>query len=136
FVIVAVFIGGAAGTSHIKDENQGNGESRTAAQVIAKAGLKERATEQVLVQSRGSLRAEDPAFRAAVLDVQRRVARNPNVTELTGPYDRGHSGQIAPSDRSALVIFQIRGNKDQSKKRVGPVLAAVAATQRAQPQPR
>ena len=133
-VILAVVVGGALGTRHIKDENQGNGESRTAAQVIAKAGLKERATEQVLVQSRGSLRAEDPAFRAAVLDVQRRVAQNRYVTELTGPYERGHSGQIAPSDRSALVIFQIRGNKDLSKKRVGPVLAAVAAAQRAHPQ--
>jgi anti-anti-sigma factor len=134
FVVFAVFIGGAAGTKHIKDENQGNGEARTAAQVIAKAGLKERATEQVLVQSRGSLRVEDPAFRAAVLDVQRRVAQNRYVTELTGPYQRGHSGQIAPSDRSALVIFQIRGKKDQSKKRVGPVLAQVAAAQRAHPQ--
>src|SRR5205807_809382 len=65
---------------------------------------------------------------------QRRVAQNRYVTELTGPYERGHSGQIAPSDRSALVIFQIRGNKDLSKKRVGSVLAAVAAAQRAHPQ--
>ena len=134
FVIVAVFVGGTVGTKHIKDENQGNGDSRTAAQMIAKAGLKERATEQVLVQSRGSLRAEDPAFRAAVLDVQRRVSRNPYVTELTGPYQPGHSGQLAPSDRSALVIFQIRGDKEQSKKRVVPVLSTVAAAQRAHPQ--
>src|SRR5205809_4069363 len=55
FVVLALAIGSAAGgMKTLKDEDSGNGESKTAAQVVAKAGLKDRATEQVLVQARGS----------------------------------------------------------------------------------
>ena len=74
-MIVCVLAGGAAGMRHIKNEDQGNGESRTAARAIAHAGLKDRASEQVLIQSRGTSRASDPQFKAAVLDVQRRLSR-------------------------------------------------------------
>src|SRR3954454_8158569 len=115
FVLVCVLLGGAAGTKIIKDENTGNGDSRTAARVIKKEGLKERASEQVLIQSRGTLRAPDAAFRAAVLDVQRRVSQNPYVINLTSPYQPTHSGQTSPDERSALVLFQIRGDDDQAK---------------------
>jgi anti-anti-sigma factor len=134
FVLVAVSLGAAVGTKNIKDEDQGNGDSRTAARVIKHVGLKERASEQVLIQSRGSLRAPDPAFRAAVLDVQRRVSSDPYVINLTSPYQPSHSGQTSSDLRSALVLFQIRGDTDQAKKRVTAVLNKVAAAQRAHPQ--
>src|SRR3954471_13632688 len=81
FVLIAFLIGGSVGTEKIKDEDLGNGDARTAARAVAKAGLKDRATEQVLVQGRGTLRATDPAFRAAVQDVVRGVEPDPNVTE-------------------------------------------------------
>src|SRR3954468_688861 len=86
FVVVCVVLGGSVGTEKIKDEDQGNGEARTAARAVATAGLKDRATERVLVQARGSLRAGDPQFRAAVGDVVRRADRDPNVTNLSSPY--------------------------------------------------
>ena len=90
FVIVAFAIGSGTGLKKQKDENRGNGDSRTAAQVIAKAGLKERASEQVLVQARGSTpRVEDASFRKAVGDVRRRLSGNPYVVELTTPYQKG-----------------------------------------------
>jgi RND superfamily putative drug exporter len=134
FVIVAFAIGGATGTNKLKQENAGNGESRTADRVIAKAGLKERATEQVLIQARGSSpRAEDASFRKAVADVERGIARNPNVTDLSSPYEKGHAGQLSGDARSALVTFQIKGDADQAEKRVAPILKVVAATQRANP---
>jgi anti-anti-sigma factor len=135
FVIVAFALGGATGTNKQKDEDRGNGESRTATRVIADAGLKDRATEQVLVQARGSSpRVEDAAFRKAVGDVERAIARNPSVTDLSSPYAKGHSGQISGDSRSALVTFQIKGDEDQAEKRVAPILKAVAATQRANPE--
>ena len=134
FVLVCVLAGGAAGMKHIKQEDQGNGDSRTAARAIAHAGLKERATEQVLIQTRGALRASDPQFKAAVLDVQRRVSREPYVINVTSPYDPAHSGQTSADERSALVQFQIRGDTDQAKKRVTPILATTAAAQRAHPE--
>jgi putative drug exporter of the RND superfamily len=75
FVVLSFAIGGAVGTNKLKDEDGGNGESKRAAQIIAGAGLKDRASEQVLIQSRGALRAKDPEFRAAVADVIGRHAR-------------------------------------------------------------
>ena len=76
----------------------------------------------MLIQSRGALRAPDAAFRAAVLDVQRRVSQNPYVINLTSPYQPTHSGQTSTDERSALVLFQIRGDNDQAKDRVTGVL--------------
>src|SRR5207248_8341308 len=109
FVVIAVLVGSSAGTKTIKDENSGNGDSRTAAQIIARSGLKDRATEQVLIQSRGSLSIADPQFQATVLDVQHRVARAPYVIQLTSPLTPSGVGQISHDQRSALVIFQIAG---------------------------
>jgi anti-anti-sigma factor len=134
FVVIAFTIGGASGLKKQKDEDRGAGESRTAQQVIAKAGLKERASEEILVQTRGTLRVEDPAFRAAVADVARRVSANPNVIELTSPYEKGHSGQIAGDGRSALVLFQIKGSKEKAQDRSVAVVRSVKAAQRAHPQ--
>src|SRR5207247_298483 len=130
---ISLLTGSGAGTKTIKDEDQGNGDSRTAARAIANAGLKERASEQVLIQSRGALHASDPQFRAAVIEVQRRVSRNPYVIQLTSPYQPGHSGQTSADERSTLVLFQIKGDKDQAKKRVTRILNTVAAAQRAHP---
>jgi RND superfamily putative drug exporter len=101
---------------------------------VAHAGLKDRASEQVLIQSRGGLRAKDPQFRAAVLDVTNRLKRDPNLVEITSPLDVGHGGQVSADERSALVLFQVKGTKDQAEKRVAPVLAQVADAQRAHPQ--
>jgi anti-anti-sigma factor len=135
FVIVAFMIGSAAGTKTQKDEDRGNGDSRTAAQVVAKAGLKERFSEQVLVQARGSApRVEDAAFRSAVVDVQKRLSANPNVIELTTPYQKGHGGQIAHDSRSALILFQLKGDKTQAQDRSVAVVKSVAAAQRAHPE--
>jgi RND superfamily putative drug exporter len=134
FVILAFAIGGAAGTNNIKKEDAGDGESRTADRLIAKAGLKDRATEQVLIQARGSApRAEDPAFRKAVAEVTGAVARNPNVADLSSPYSKGNSGQISGDSRSALVLFQVKGDEDQAEDRVAPILKSIAATATANP---
>jgi RND superfamily putative drug exporter len=135
FVIVALAIGTAAGgMKTLKDEDTGNGESKTAAKVVADAGLKNRASEQVLIQARGSdPRAEDPAFRKAVLDVERVVARNSNVVDLESPYTKRNSGQISGDRRSALVLFQVRGSESKAQDRVVPILAAVKRVQGANP---
>jgi len=134
FVVVSLGVGMSAGLRTQKDEDRGNGDSRTATQVIAKAGLKHRATEQVLFQSRdGKLRVEEAPFRAAVIDAQRRIQRNPNVIDLTSPYQKRHTGQISSDGHSALIVFQVRGTKSQAEKRVVPLLASVAAAQRAHP---
>src|SRR5829696_7687034 len=106
FVMVSFLIGGAVGTQELKDEDLGNGESRQAERLIADAGLKERANEQVFVQSRGSLRVEDEAFHAAIDDVTSRLRANDDLVEVSSPLASGNSGQISADQRSALVLFQ------------------------------
>ena len=51
FVVAAFMIGGAVGTQTIADEDLGNGDSRTADQIVADAGYPEDDGESVLVQS-------------------------------------------------------------------------------------
>ena len=61
FVIAAVLIGAASGVVYQRDEDLGTGESGHADQIIA-GGFADRASEQVLVQSRGSENVDSPRF--------------------------------------------------------------------------
>jgi anti-anti-sigma factor len=134
-VVASVFIGAAMGTQHLADEDLGNGESRRADQSLAAAGFSDRATEQVLVQGRGgALAVRDPAFRAGVADVTRTLARFRTIADLKSPLDRRNAGQISRDRRSALVVFDIRGDSEAAKERVGPILDAVAQVQQRHPE--
>jgi RND superfamily putative drug exporter len=134
-VVVCVFLGGAVGTKTLEDQDLGSGQSRTADQILADAGFDDRAGEEVFVQSqRPGLTVNDPAFRAGVQDVVVRLRRFPTVTEVKSPLLPANAGQIAPDRRSALVQFDIRGDADTAKDRVGPILDAVAQLDRAHPQ--
>ena len=90
---------------------------------ILDAGFKQPAGESVLIQSR-SLRAGDPAFRAAVADV---------VTGVSTARRRQHvrKGEISKDRHAALVEFDIRGDKDKAVDKIEPVVEKIAAVQRA-----
>jgi uncharacterized membrane protein YdfJ with MMPL/SSD domain len=134
-VIASVLIGGAVGTKHIADEDLGNGQSRQADQILASAGFKDRASEEVLVQARRpGLTANDPAFVAGIRDVVARLRRFPTVVDVQSPLTAANQGQISADRRSALVDFDIVGDSEQAKDRVGPILAAVAAIDARHPQ--
>ncbi|MCW3000911.1 MAG: anti-sigma-factor antagonist [Conexibacter sp.] len=134
-VVASVLIGGAAGTKHIAHEDLGNGQSRQADQILAGAGFNDRANEEVLIQAqRPGLTPDAPAFRAAIGDVVGRLRRFPTVTDIRSPLTPGSEGQISPDRRSALVQFDIRGDSEQAKDRVGPILDAVAQVDRRHPQ--
>jgi anti-anti-sigma factor len=133
-VIASVFIGSAVGTKYIADEDLGVGESRQADQILADAGFSDRATEQVLLQSRDSATTvTDPAFRTAINDVVARLQRFPTIVDLKSPLAPENAGQISKDQRSALVVFDITGDSDATKERVGPILDAVATLNRAHP---
>ena len=90
FVIAAVVLGGAAGIDYQREEDLGTGESGRADKIIA-AGFADYADEQVLVQSRGSVRFDDPRFGAALDDVERRLAGVPFVADIESPRAHGAS---------------------------------------------
>ena len=128
-VIVAVQLGGAIGTKTIDPNTSGPGESGRMDQVL-NSGFKQPAGESVLIQSR-SLRSTDPAFRAAVHDVVAGVSAVPVVKNVRSPL--AAPGQISKDGHSALVKFELRGDRDKAVDKVEPVLAKVAGAQRANP---
>jgi RND superfamily putative drug exporter len=124
FVVIAFVLGNASGTITLTQDQLGVGDSARA-QAIVKDAFPQRDGEMVLVQSRTQT-ASDPAFRAAVKDVRRRLAARPEVAKIDAP-------KISPDHHSALVQFEIKGDVDQASKVVGGSLAATAAAQQAHP---
>jgi uncharacterized membrane protein YdfJ with MMPL/SSD domain len=130
-VFVAFGIGGAVGTKTIDPNTAGPGESGRMDRILD-AGFKQPAHEAVLIEST-TLRASDPAFRAAVTDVVRGISGLAVVQHVRSPLAPGNEGQIAKSGKSALVEFDIRGDKDTAVDRIGPVLDRVDKVQDAHP---
>jgi uncharacterized membrane protein YdfJ with MMPL/SSD domain len=123
FVLLAFALGGLAGTKNI-DRNAGTGESGRM-QKILDAGFEQPAGESVLIESR-SVRAGDPAFRAAIADVAARISKLPAVQHI-------RRGAISTNGRAALLAFRIRGDRTKAADEIQPVLEAVASAQRAHP---
>jgi len=131
FVILAVFVGGAVGTKHIPQDNDGVGESGRAQQVLHDE-FRQPANEQVLIQS-AALTARDPAFRATIEDVTGRLSALGTVQHVRSPLLAVNHGEISRDGHSVLVSFQITGNANDADKRVAAALATTAAAQRAYP---
>ena len=130
FVVLAAVVGGSIRTKTLKQNESGVGESGRADRAISR-NFPDRATEQVLVQSRSGAPVSDPSVRAAVADVVGRLHRVRYVSDVRSPYLRGNPGQISRDGRSVLVRFHVAGDEDQAKQRVGAALDTVAAAQRA-----
>jgi uncharacterized membrane protein YdfJ with MMPL/SSD domain len=130
FVLIAFGLGGMVGTRNI-DNTAGPGESGRMDRILEN-GFKQPATERVLIQSH-SARVHTAAFDSAIADVVARVSKIADVRDVRSPLARGNAGQLSTDGHSALVEFQIRGAKDEAVDKIDPVLAAVAAAQRANP---
>src|SRR3712207_5359223 len=90
FVLVAVVLGGAAGTKTLAPEDAGNGESKVASQAIAGARFDEDAQEQVLVQVRSGA-GDRAALMAGADDVASRLERVARVHDVRTPADEGRA---------------------------------------------
>ncbi len=128
FVLIAFAFGNAVVGVKSMSEDGGPGESGRAEQILSDA-FPDRAEETVLVSS---VRADagDPALRAAVADVVRRMRAQPQVRTVDDPYAPGNAGQLAPGRHAALVTIELRRDEGVDVK---PLLAATAAAQRAHP---
>jgi RND superfamily putative drug exporter len=131
FMLAASTIGGMVGTKNVNPNTAGPGESGRMDQVLD-AGFKQRAGENVLIQSR-SLRVVDPAFTRAIDDVVARVSKTGAVQNVRSPLDPRNAGQVAKSRHAALVEFDIRGDKDKAVDKIEPILNRVDEAQRAHP---
>ncbi|HEV2786332.1 MAG TPA: MMPL family transporter, partial [Solirubrobacteraceae bacterium] len=133
FVVIAYMIGGGVGTQTLQPEDAGVGESGKAEKLVAEA-YPDRVDEVVLIQGK-KLKVDDPAFRAAVADVTKRLDKVAGVTEISNPYDKREAGSVSPKGDALLVSFQIPGDAEDAKvdASIDASVAAVAAAAKAHP---
>ena len=132
FVIASVAIGMAAGVVKLTDAESATGEAARAQAILQSAGFSQPAAENVLVQSK-TLTVADPAFRAAIASVATKLRTLPQVQDVRSPLAPGAAKTISPDRHAALVQFSMRGKSETADKRVQPVLDAVAALQKQNP---
>src|SRR3954470_6627172 len=129
FVLVVFAAGGAIGTTNISEVDQFSGESHRAEAALHDAGM--RPVEEVVFFQSDRLTIKDPAFRAAVQDVTRRLSAQKYVSHVKSPLTGASA--VADGGHAALVDFQIAGDTTQATDRVDPILATVAAVQARHP---
>jgi uncharacterized membrane protein YdfJ with MMPL/SSD domain len=132
FVFAALAIGTAVGTVTPSDDGSQHGDSAKADKIVNDA-YPDQASETVLVQGKGKMKASDPEFRRTVTAVIRNIDGKPGVVSVKSPYAKGADGQISPDGRSALVQFKINGDSDLADRRVDAVEDGVKAAATAHP---
>jgi RND superfamily putative drug exporter len=134
FVTAFVAVNSVVKAREASDAEQASGNSKVAAVILQDAGFPKRAGESVIIQH-PSARVSDPAFQAVIREVAGTLGRLDGVTELQAPL--GASPQaaalVSKDGHSALLQFQIPGDDQQTKRKVEPIMAAVAGLQRAHP---
>jgi RND superfamily putative drug exporter len=114
-VVVFFYVGNAlVGFKQIEQSDAGVGESHEADQIFKKA-FPERAPQEefVLVQSTAQT-TSDPAFRATVAGVLAAVKSSTQVKNVDSPYDPQHGDLVSGDGRSALVTWEMKGDRDQA----------------------
>jgi uncharacterized membrane protein YdfJ with MMPL/SSD domain len=115
--------GGMVGTRYLDNSDRGTGESARADERLAASGLGDPAVEQILVRSSAA-----PKTAAAAAELERRLDRLGEVAAVTGPRDTPELS--TNGGRTVLVQARLRGDPDDAKDHVAPIVAAVAAVDR------
>jgi uncharacterized membrane protein YdfJ with MMPL/SSD domain len=132
FAVIAVVVGGAVGTSKIKDVDTASGGTKKAEEILADANFKRSATESILVKS-STATVRDANFRAAIDDVVSSLDGKADVRLVRSPLDPANAGQISRDGHAALVEFDLRGDQADADAKVQPFLDSTTALQRAHP---
>ncbi len=132
FGVIAVVVGGAVGATQMKDWAIANGESRRAEQILDQGSFKIPARESVLVQSK-TLTVDQPAFAAAVGTVVITLSHQADVARIVSPIDHPNAGLVSRDRHSALVQFDVKGEAENAKDKIAPILAAIDGAQAGNP---
>jgi uncharacterized membrane protein YdfJ with MMPL/SSD domain len=129
FVAASVYLGGAVGTKYLEQNDLAVGEAATATKLI-EAGFPEADDEQgeiVLIQSK-TLKADDPAFKAAIADVAKTVGGFSEARKIDTPLEAGHADLVSDDRRSAMVQYQPVGTYEEASLYIDKIEAAVNKT--------
>ena len=124
-VVMTMMAGSAVGQVTMTQAEYGTGESGQAAWLLADAGIKNPATELIMVS--GPASSPDPAaLGSAVNAVLTAIKATGQVQDIRPPVP-------AANGRDVLVQFAIKGDPDTAANRVQPVENAAAGVQAAHP---
>ena len=121
FVVVAVLIGNAVTQDKLHGAEQFTGEAGRAEQALQDAGM--RPNDESVVMQNTDLRADDPAFQAAVRQGVADLKGTEYVTDVASPYAEG--GSISSDRHTVLIDFVIAGDDLEGVDRLDPSLATV-----------
>jgi RND superfamily putative drug exporter len=125
FIAVCLVLGGMAGTEKTKNKDFEFGESGRANEIIRTYGMIAPAEENVLVTAKsGTL--DKPAADKAAADVAERMRGLKEVESVGAPVAAGDGSGV-------LVPVTMKGDPEEAKDHVDPLLAATKDAQRANP---
>ena len=122
-VVVTMLLGSAAGQVTMTQAEYGVGESGQATWTLVNAGIKDPASELVMISGSGAS-PDKAAMRSAVSAVLAAV-------QATGQVDGVRPPVTAASGRQVLLQFAMKGDPDTAYNRVQPVEDAVTRVQAA-----
>jgi uncharacterized membrane protein YdfJ with MMPL/SSD domain len=132
FAVLAIVLGSLAGHVQMKQSDAASGETAKAVRMIEQAGMTPPAGENVLFQSRKVTAWDIPMIRA-VSGILQALATQPNAVDIRSPWDGFPAGQISADGHSVIVQFDVRGDPNEAKDKIKPILDAVAGVQEANP---
>ena len=132
FVVAAYMLGGAVGTKQLTQQEAGVGESGKASKVVYDGFAK--ADDEMVLISDARLKADSPAFHAAVGDAVGRLKATKGVDRVQSPY--GDGGGISKDGHAVMVGFRIKGEMTDPdvKAIIDRTVEQTAAVQKAHPQ--
>jgi RND superfamily putative drug exporter len=133
-VVGAVMVSSMLGTKNLNSYDPG--QAGRAERVLSRPGVVQPASETVLIQARSGTRtvASDPEIRRAIRQVTAALGAMPKVaTGIESPLAKGGGKLISRDGRSALIMFNLAGNPDNSDQTVVAAERAVTAVQAAHP---
>ncbi len=133
FAVGAMVLGNVVGHVQMADSQAASGEAARALAMLERANFKQPASESVLIQARNDT-LRSPVFLSAVSSVVQTLQQQKDVTNLRNPLvDPGKGGAVSKDGHSVLVQFDIKGDPDQAKNKVKPIMDAIAGVQSAFP---
>jgi uncharacterized membrane protein YdfJ with MMPL/SSD domain len=123
FVVLAVVLGGLIPRGELTRAEQNVGPTREAREILDVHGWEEPASEMVLVQREGAVTEETAT--AALTDLMDTLGRTADVTDVASPLSG--APLVSADGHSALVTFDIAGDRADARSRIGPIQEAVTA---------
>ena len=124
FVALCLFLGGAAGTNKISDEESGVGESGRAGRITAAGDFPEKPEENVLITAADGRTFDAGVAREAAQDLSQRMKSLPEVESVA-------TAVPSPDGKALLVTVTMKGDTENADQRVQPLLDVSEATEKA-----